>query len=151
MGAKRKARSVLCGNFVVDYRDSSTSNLDAAVFRLVVNITVTVCQEEMVLVIAGSSKRLSMVLKLKEAPKIWEVRRDADLKKVSFSCLLDGIKLKPRLWQSRVHKSVWLIISDENFGLIRQRLDALPVRKSSMEAYVGQEEMLELCLKDYME
>eukprot|EP00971_Amphidinium_carterae_P226662 4495618-Amphidinium_carterae.6 len=88
---------------------------------------------------------------LKEAPRILEVKCDADLSNLSFSCLLDGITLKLRLWQSRVHKSVRLIISEGDVGLIRQRLDALPVMKSSMEAYTGQEEMIELCLMDYME
>eukprot|EP00971_Amphidinium_carterae_P026735 527388-Amphidinium_carterae.1 len=32
-GAKCKARIVLCGSFVADYCDPSTSNLDAAAFR----------------------------------------------------------------------------------------------------------------------
>eukprot|EP00971_Amphidinium_carterae_P256179 5086332-Amphidinium_carterae.2 len=49
--------------------------------------------------------------------------------------LLDGIKLRSRLWQSNVHISIWFIVSEADIGRIRATSDASPARVPSTEAH----------------
>eukprot|EP00971_Amphidinium_carterae_P328129 6459857-Amphidinium_carterae.1 len=140
-GAKRKARIVLCGNFVPDYSSSSTKNLDVAAFRCFLNIvarkqwllgTLDVpaaflhadlpdrevflsppkLLSEFGVIASGECWKLKKALYgLKEAPRLWQSRRDADLAELRFKVCARGMESEEvALWRSRVHDSVWIAV-----------------------------------------
>eukprot|EP00971_Amphidinium_carterae_P350934 6491817-Amphidinium_carterae.1 len=179
-GAKRKARIVLCGNFVPDYSSSATKNLDVAAFRCFLNIVVRrqwllatldvpgaflhadLPDREVILlppkllteygiVRKGQCWRLKKALYgLKEAPRLWQSRRDADLAALRFLVTAEGKRYEAALWRSRVHDSIWILVWAASLPELEKRVSTIDVRRSSMEVLTPQEELLDSGFLEYM-